>query len=605
MKVLKPILTFCMLLVFVLPGCENDERDNPANNTADIVKGRIVLPKGSLLDLSTLTVFGPADQSNVNDSKYEVTAPGKYSALYVTNPNDEVVMIGYVYPGNMEGEINATSTALGMIMMAPAVLFLSEQGKQTMVNNIISDNSFKTFRSLIEQNILQNRPLFDTTNTVLMSAMDELFQSASFRISAGNGELPVNMFRSGKNFIFNNSGKSHSTVIGVYKGTTRVEKIVVDGIKVVPGSITDLWAGNGASIGNPVDKSYTLLGDGDFIFKFRTGKPGAGDGSTEHDEAFYENLWGFSHNLLMTLLPHWEPEFGVSSSCYIATKNNAISAYQSIEGLSSNSNLGLGTMLLTVADITLNNINSLLESCTEFKVQQNWFRSFLGQWNFVSSAVGEISNGANTLFFGAQWALSDAVVDTCFNVAGNTVTPGLCGGCKSLNTFTDPRDGQTYQIIKIGTQTWFAENLNYAIGISWCYGNNAEICNTYGRLYEWNTAMIACPKGWHLPSDAEWNVLSSYLGGSLAGGKMKSTTGWNLPNIGATNESCFSGLPGGYRNLDGGGVFVDIGNVGAWWTSTETLNIAAYDRYLYYLFVSPNSHTTPKGYGLSCRCVMD
>jgi uncharacterized protein (TIGR02145 family) len=95
-------------------------------------------------------------------------------------------------------------------------------------------------------------------------------------------------------------------------------------------------------------------------------------------------------------------------------------------------------------------------------------------------------------------------------------------------TFTDPRDGQTYNIVQIGNQTWFAENLNYATGNSWCYDNNDSNCNIYGRLYDWQTALTACPSGWHLPSDAEWTVLTDYLGGdTVAGLKMKNTTGWN------------------------------------------------------------------------------
>jgi uncharacterized protein (TIGR02145 family) len=136
------------------------------------------------------------------------------------------------------------------------------------------------------------------------------------------------------------------------------------------------------------------------------------------------------------------------------------------------------------------------------------------------------------------------------------------------NTFIDPRDGQIYKIVKIGNQWWFAQNLNYQTGNSWCYNNNPANCTTYGRLYDWETAKIACPPGWHLPSDAEWSQLIEYLGGAyIAGGKMKSTTVWNTPNTNATNSSGFSGLPGGVLDFDM--KFKYIGGNGYWWSSTK------------------------------------
>ncbi len=113
------------------------------------------------------------------------------------------------------------------------------------------------------------------------------------------------------------------------------------------------------------------------------------------------------------------------------------------------------------------------------------------------------------------------------------------------STFTDSRDGQTYDLVKIGNQTWFAENLNYQTIDSWCYDNASSNCDTFGRLYYWNSAMFACPQGFHLPSREEWNELIDTLGGlSLAGDKMKSFIGWKSPNSNS-NISGFSGLGSG------------------------------------------------------------
>lgn len=124
--------------------------------------------------------------------------------------------------------------------------------------------------------------------------------------------------------------------------------------------------------------------------------------------------------------------------------------------------------------------------------------------------------------------------------------------------FIDNRDGQVYKAVKIGDQWWMAENLNYDTTGGYCYSDDCgTYAGTYGRLYVWNTAMGGseiegsrgiCPEGWHIPTDAEWTTLTTFLGGTtVAGGKLKATgtTYWDNENIGATNESGFSALPGG------------------------------------------------------------
>ncbi len=99
----------------------------------------------------------------------------------------------------------------------------------------------------------------------------------------------------------------------------------------------------------------------------------------------------------------------------------------------------------------------------------------------------------------------------------------------SFGTFTDSRDGQTYKTVKIGTQTWMAQNLNYQTKRgSWCYENSADSCKKYGRLYDWKTAKKACPAGYHLPSNEDWTTLIDYMGGQVtAGKKLKAKRGWN------------------------------------------------------------------------------
>jgi len=186
----------------------------------------------------------------------------------------------------------------------------------------------------------------------------------------------------------------------------------------------------------------------------------------------------------------------------------------------------------------------------------------------------------------------------------------------------DVRDSTTYRIVKIGTQTWMAENLNYNASGSRCYGDNTggdslNYCGAYGRLYDWATAMgldsscntnncqnqvsaidDICPDGWHVPSDAEWTTLVRFVG-SNAGTKLKSRSGWNDGN--GTDNFGFSALPGGYGEDS---KFDHVGGHGGWWSATEFNALNTRGRSMnrndgVYLF------NNLKSWQLSLRCIRD
>jgi len=112
--------------------------------------------------------------------------------------------------------------------------------------------------------------------------------------------------------------------------------------------------------------------------------------------------------------------------------------------------------------------------------------------------------------------------------AASSDLPSDDSGVKGeMGFMTDARDGQTYKTVKIGEQTWMAENLNFETADSYCYEDSANYCTMYGRLYTWAAATTACPEGWHLPSDDEWNTLRSVVGKRLSiGAALRSTSGW-------------------------------------------------------------------------------
>jgi uncharacterized protein (TIGR02145 family) len=154
-----------------------------------------------------------------------------------------------------------------------------------------------------------------------------------------------------------------------------------------------------------------------------------------------------------------------------------------------------------------------------------------------------------------------------------------------------------------------AENLSYAAAGSKC-SNGSSLsdastftCETYGRLYNWETAMSACPEGWHLPSDAEWDVLMTAVGGSsTAGTKLKATSGWNNSGNG-TDAYGFAALPVGYGSSDGS--FGNVGYYGLWWSATEYDAYGAYYRGMYYDDEYAYWNFDDKDYLFSVRCLQD
>ena len=183
------------------------------------------------------------------------------------------------------------------------------------------------------------------------------------------------------------------------------------------------------------------------------------------------------------------------------------------------------------------------------------------------------------------------------------------------------------QTVIIGTQVWTSKNLNvdtYRNGDeipqvqdekawanlttgAWCYYNNDASNGTkYGKLYNWyavHDPRGLAPKGYHIPTDAEWTKLTDYLGGEEeAGTKMKSTSGW-YNNGNGTNSSGFSGLPVGSRSFNG--VFGGIGIFGAWWSSTGSDASDAWGRGMYYENGDVGRYGWYKEDGFSVRCLRD
>ena len=166
----------------------------------------------------------------------------------------------------------------------------------------------------------------------------------------------------------------------------------------------------------------------------------------------------------------------------------------------------------------------------------------------------------------------------------------------NIKEIYDPRDGQTYKTIKIGNQVWMAENLNYDGGSgSWYYFNNSSYGAKYGKLYNWETAKKVCPDGWHLPSKTEFEILLKKYGGE--GEKSYSA-------LKEDGYSRFNALSGGHRSPNGG--FSQLGNYGAFWSSTENNGDLVWVMYISSYSKKADIDTNSnRSVGRSVRCLKD
>jgi len=253
-------------------------------------------------------------------------------------------------------------------------------------------------------------------------------------------------------------------------------------------------------------------------------------------------------------------------------------------------------------------------------ISDNHISEGLGTGIFTTSLIGLT---ANTPYYVRAYATNSFGTFYGDEISFTTYKP---------DAFTDV-EGNYYNQVIIGTQTWMGENLKttrysngdiigtidpivpteYSFGSNpkyqWAYAYNEGNVLTYGRLYTWHAAndrRNVCPTDWHVPTDAEWTALSDNLGGeSVASGKLREigTTHWLSPNTGATDDYSFTALPGGWMCVVDG-PFDVLHNAGFWWTATEN---AASQMNAYFRQMSTGGgligNYVSKGYGLSVRCL--
>jgi len=237
---------------------------------------------------------------------------------------------------------------------------------------------------------------------------------------------------------------------------------------------------------------------------------------------------------------------------------------------------------------------------------------------FKSTNTFVFNPGDELLYVGYSNSVESATVDSPTSsqlITFQFATNIRCPGTQFINY-----EGQIYNTIQVRSQCWLHENLNFETRNSWCFNNNPDHCDTYGRMYLWDAAITACPEGWHLPTDNEWKILEGVADSqhgildpvwNQSGGwrgydvstNLKSKSGWNPSSGNGLDLYGFTSYPGGYRFTSGW--FIGRTSEQGYWCSTESDEALAWHRFTAFNFDGIFRFPFDKNFGFYVRCVKD
>ena len=367
------------------------------------------------------------------------------------------------------------------------------------------------------------------------------------------------------------------------------------------------------------------------------------------------NTVTLSGNTASRMTPAWSVLTGtggsVNGTTFTGTRGNAYSLRYTLTNACGTTSDTLQISLALPATVASAGPDQLSLTITATLAANTPAAGQTGTWTITTGSGATLNNAnspAATLTKGADsaytlvWTISGPCGSSRDTV--NLRFPAPVGtACGQAVSYA----GESYPTVQIGTQCWFAKNLNVGTMIQgandqtnnstlekYCYNNDTANCAIYGGLYQWAEAVQyqngasnstspspaftgnvrgICPTGWHLPSDVEYCTLTTFLdatvnctvfnwSGTDAGGKMKSLSGLWFPPNNATNSSGFSALPGGVRNEVG---FGNVGGCAIFWSTSDSSNTSAFQRYLHKSNSFISRYSDPKFLGFSVRCTQD
>ena len=561
-----------------------------------------------------------------------------YNSLWKNVANSGSTAIGY---NSMQYADNRTT---GRITGNTAIGYESLKGSMTAANNTGINNTAVGASSLFSNTTgsqnsafggyALNRNTSGSYNTALGRNSMYGNTTGSNNISIGDEAMVSNTTGAyniaiGNQTLFNSSASSYNTVIGyhsLFNNTGNFNTVM----------------GYGSMAFNTTGNSNLSLGSGSLNLN-TTGSfnTAVGSGALMANTTADNNVALGLNALGLNTVGYSNTAVGAKSLSANLTgvRNTAIGDSAFLDGTtySNSTAIGYNAQVTASNQIKLGDVN-VTEVKTSGTISSSGIR--VGTISPTTSAVVEINSTTQGLLPPRMTQTQrDAISSPAtglviFNTTSNNLEYKSTGSWVSLSTSSSSSSSSAVFLptIVIGTQQWMRENLDvvtYRNGDiipevtdpttwasltsgAWCYVNNDASNGTkYGKLYNWYAITDPrglAPNGWHIPTDAEWTILTDKLGGlSVAGGALKQagTTSWLAPNGGATNASSFSALPGSYRINNGSFETNGLGDFGAWWSISEFNSSNAWMRLLDSMNPTVIRTNSYKSLGLSVRCIRD
>jgi hypothetical protein len=431
----KLLSLLSILFLFVLISCQKDFADITLSDLLTIptpepgqVAGRIVLPQGSKLDttgMEVLTAIGSTRPSKAGTFAIDTTS--QTSTTLLMNQAGEVLLMGYNYPGQPQSNLSAESTALALLMNTPIAHTLTLPARQEMIRKITTLPAFGKLVQQITLALQAGRPVTDTTNTALITALAEVFkQATNLRLGATQElaqshsySVPITIKTVNAELLLQNNKVAHTYVAGIYRDEKNIAYHTINGAPRFAASLSDAaMAVYGDGYGIPEPVLYSMSVKGEYRIKIRSGKPGADDDSAESKRARRENVYFYLANLVLTHAPlpansKCSVQLAVKVSRFVkdvVDKNEARLA-------SANSPTILAGLLLDISSGCFDNLGEVLESCTG-SISEDTFKFLDGVGKVLRplNVASKIMTAANIIPHTNDLFQAVSAIDTCFQV---------------------------------------------------------------------------------------------------------------------------------------------------------------------------------------------
>jgi len=421
------ILAFIFLMIVVGACDKNDDtiiEDRPLS--ANEIRGSVILPEGSTLDINTLTIASPVDVVSVSGSAYQMeTLRDQFLTQLVTDASGKIMLMGFIYPDQIDFEINSTSTALAILMNFPVALQSAPQVKQELITKILNHPNFGDLVAAIDKVIVNGIGLLDESNRELGETITVFYSKLLFPEPGKTRKMdyssdPVDIRLANNEITFVNLGKTYETVVGIYKDDVKVKNINVERITFLPTTIGDAIGAFASAYGGtelpgnlqPKEYKYTFESDGQYDIKIRTSK--LVDDAIENDIALLNNIINWGVDLIVEVLP-----LGDCVQPMIANFKQHVQTFGSFSSATTEQEkLGL---LYDVLYTFLNETTTLIQCFIGAEELEDYLKKFGTVLKFID-LVGKIGNGGNILVGIAQLVTDEGILDKCYQVEGGVVT---------------------------------------------------------------------------------------------------------------------------------------------------------------------------------------